>query len=238
MKKIILIILIYGGFTFCQNSPYHFDLFSLKISNQTLKVYNLDSTLIYQREFINPTDQSEDLDGDNINEYLVTDSYEKNNYTYFTIYIYNTIDSFYLADSIFSGTFEPFLYGSEDLNSTIIITGDPIFDDFNKDTLNPVVPINCWQYEDASITLVNNKVYDPFITENENILDNLDDYFINHNNDCESTKYLQAALTSCYVNYLHAGEKTNANQFLTKYYKCNDVEKFKTEIKNLMENGS
>lgn len=238
MKKIILIIFIYGGISFCQNSPYHFDLFSLIISNQTLNVYDLDSNLIYQKKFINPVDQAIDLDGDAINEYLVTDSYEKDNYSYFTIYIFNTIDTFYLADSIYSGVLEPYLYSSEDLNSTIIITGNPKFDIFNKDTLNPVVPINCWQYEDAKVNLVNDKVYDPFMSENENIMDYLDDYFSNHNNDCISTDLLKADLSACYANYIHAGETSNANQFLSKYYKCNNVDKFKQEINQILEDGS
>jgi hypothetical protein len=231
----LIFIVIFSSFSYSQNDINIFDLFTTQLDNNILRVYNLDSTLIFQKKFNNASDQAADLDGDGVNEYLVTDSYQKDRVSSFTIYIFNTIDTFYLADSIFSGLIEPYLNGPGDSGTILIITGNPKFDSLNTNLDEPYLPVNCWKYEDEKINLVNDQVYDIFISENNDIIDYLDDFYDRNSKSCEATEKVRAAISSVYVNYLSAGETIMAKQFINKYYFCNDRENFISHIEGLIK---
>ena len=235
MYKILFFVLLYFPILFSQNESHSFDLFTVILKNNLLTVKNLDSIIIYQKKFNEPTDMTADLDDDGVDEYLVTDAYEKNGSSYFTLFIYNTIDTFYLADSIFSGLIEPYLNESEDLNGKIIISGKPQFDFLNSDTSDVFIPIDCWKFSDGKVELVNYQVYDAFISENDNIIDYVDKYYKLNTKDCNSTKNILAAIAAAYVNYLNASENAVGSQFLESYYFCKDVQEFKSKIINLMK---
>ena len=53
--------------------------------------------IFYQKEFHNPKDFALDLDGDGVPEFLISDSYEKDSSTFYTLYVFNTLDSLTLA---------------------------------------------------------------------------------------------------------------------------------------------
>lgn len=235
MYKFLLVILFYFPLVFGQNEIHTFDLFTTQINNDLLLVRNLDSTIIYQKKFNDPTDLAADLDGDGVNEYLVTDAVEENGSSYFTVFIYNTIDTFYLADSIFSGLIEPYLSESEDVNGTVVVTGNPNFDTLNHDTTQIFIPVNCWKYSDGGVSLVNNRVYDVFISENDDIVDFVDKYYKSNPKSCSSTKNILAAIASVYSNYMNASENAIAAQFMDNYYFCSNVDQFKTKVINLMK---
>ncbi len=235
MFKFFVLFLFYIPLLFAQNESHTFDLFTAEIQDNLLSVRNLDSVIIYQKRFNDPTDMTADLDGDGIDEYFVTDALGKNGSPYFTVFIYNTIDSFYLADSIFSGLMEPYITESEDINGKVLVTGNSVFDSLNTDTSNVFLPVDCWRYSDGKVELVNNIVYDVFISENDNTIDFIDKFYKGNSKKCNSTKQILAALASVYINYLNASENVVANQFLDGYYFCEDKNQFKTKIINLMK---
>ena len=220
--------------SFAQNNDFSFDLFNANIENNVLTVRNKKNVLIYQKTFSHPCVDTADLDNDGINEFILIDSTANKSKFYYTIFIYNTIDSFYVADSINSGMMRPYRTFSKELKSTMIVTGNPKFDSFNSDTMDVYLPLNCWDYESGKVSDVNGSLYDFFIAENDTLLENMDSYLENEPKDCNTTLQLKAIIASIYVNYLQAGEKILARQFLHKYYFCKDVEIFKQKISSLL----
>ena len=72
--------------------------------------------------------------------------------------------------------------------------------------------------------LVNDEVYNVFINENESIINYLDDYLNDNSKNCKTSITVKAAIAAAYANYINAGEKSVASQFLKNYYLCEDLE--------------
>ena len=231
----LLFLLIFSINLFAQEDTLSFDNFYLLWQGNILKVFNNNESILYQKKFENPDAYTMDLNDDNFDEYLVADSTLKNNIPWYIIYVYNTKENFSFIDSIISGSTEPYETTSEDLGGTIIVTGNPDFEKFNKDTENYFIPINCWHYEDSAIFLVNDEVYNAFINENESIINYLDDYLDNSSKGCQTSITLTAPIAAAYANYINAGEKSVASQFLKNYYLCNDIEQFKQKLNELIK---
>ena len=236
MKNFVLFFLF--SFTinlFAQEDTLSFDNFYLTLQGNFLKVFNADNSVIYQKKFFNPSAYTSDLNDDNSDEYLVLDSALNNNIPWYTLYIYNTQNNFSFIDSIISGSTEPYETTSGDLGGTIIVAGNPDFEKLNMNTDNFFIPINCWHYEDSAIFLVNDEVYNAFMNENESIIDYIDDYLIDNSKGCKTSIALKAPIAAAYVNYINAGEKSVASQFLKNYYLCNDIDQFKQKLNELIK---
>ena len=230
-----IFILFYSYDGYCQGKIYNFNSFSVKIENNILQEFNNNNKVILDKKFNDPRDFTADLDGDGVNEYLVIDITKQIHGSFFTLYIFNTIDSFYVADSIPSGYLDPYQANSEETGGIIIVTVNPTFDSLNTDTGETFVPINCWKYDNGEIFSVNDEVYNVFISENDTLLDIIDSYYIENSDDCSSTNKIKAAIAAAYANYLSAGDKILAAQFLKKYYHCPDAETFKQNINKLLK---
>ncbi len=230
----VLIFCLAALNSYSQERKYSFDAFAAKIENNNLVVVDTAGKTVFRKVFNNPREQSADLDGDGINELLVTDLNSKGDKNFYTLYIFNTVDSFYVADSIPSGLMEPYQTVSEDTEGIIIITGNTNFDSLNTNEGEAYVPIKCWKYEDAKVHLINDKVYDIFISENDTLTDILDSYLESNPNNCNSIEEVKAVIASVYANYMNAGEKILAYQFLKKYYPCSDLETFKQKLNELL----
>lgn len=236
MKNFVLSFLLFFSINlFAQEDTLSFDNFYLTFQNKELNVFDNNNEIIYQKKFINPNPYTSDLNDDNSDEYLVLDSTVNKGMPWFTLYIYNTTDQFSLIDSIVSGTTEPYETTSGDLGGTIIVSGNTDFEQFNKVSANYFIPINCWRYEDSAIFLVNDEVYNVFINENESIINYLDDYFNDNPKSCTETDSVKAAIAAAYVNYINAGEKSVASQFLKNYYLCEDLPKFQQKLNELIK---
>jgi len=227
-----LLFILYTSYCFPQES-ISFDLFTAKIENAVLKVSDPMGNSLYEEQFTNPHTINYDLDDDGLSELMVLDSSEVNGRPLFKIFIYNTVDSFYLADSILSGSYEPYEFSSEETGSTIIIAGNPAFDQYNLANDFIFLPVDCWRYEDGNIYSVNDEVYDIFLTENEGIIDFLEDYYTSNIKNCTSAEEVKPAIISAYVNFLNAGEKSIASQFIKKYYLCTDLDQVINEVNSL-----
>ena len=236
MKNFVLFfLLLFTINSFAQQDTLSFDNFYLIFQNNELNVFDNSNEIVYQKKFTNPSQYVSDLNDDSSDEYLVLDSTINDGLPWFTLYIYNTTDKFSYIDSIVSGTTEPYETTSGDLGGTIIVSGNTDFEQFNKGKDNYFIPINCWRYEDSAIFLVNDEVYNVFINENESIINYLDDYFNDNPKNCSGTDTVKAAIAAGYVNYINAGEKSVASQFLKNYYLCEDLPKFKQKLNELIK---
>ena len=231
MKKnlVLLLLLIIYSNSFSQANNFDVGNFSFTLNNAVLSALK-DDSLIYIKNFVNPAIDSTDLDNDGINELEIIDSTNSSGQAFYTIYIYSTLDSFYLADSIYSGITMPYLAESEDVNGKIIVTGSPFFDHYNDESGTSFSPINCWNYESGEVFDVNDEVYDLFMDENDSIIDYLDNYFQLKEYNCTNSKEVLGAIVTAYTNYIHAGEESAAQQFFSTYYYCLDAENFKKEL--------
>jgi len=234
IKYCLLLLFVFTARYYCQGRTYIYDSFSAKIENSDLQVLNKEKKPVFEKKFNDPYDFSVDLDGDGVDEYLVIDDLKKDEKDIYTIYIFSTADSFYVADSICSGYLEPYQTNSEEAGGIIIVAGNPGFDSLNPQSGDSFLPINCWQYANGEISLANNKVYKLFVAENDTMLDIIDSYYDTNGPDCKSTTSMRGLIASVYANYMHAGDKLLAAQFLRRYYHCTDLDDFKKKINSLL----
>ena len=235
VQILILILCIASLKSFSQERNYTLNIFTAKFNKNNLEVFDSTKKQVYQKSFNNPSETLADLDNDGVDEFLVTDSHKEGDADFYTLYIYNTIDSFYVADSIQSGFMEPSERNSDEFGGIIIVTGNYKFDYLNKDTDYNYLPVECWHYENGKINSINDRIYNYFISENDTLTDVLDSYLQSSTDDCKSLEKVKGVIASVYANYMSAGEKILANQFLKKYYRCNDLEIFRNKLNELLQ---
>jgi hypothetical protein len=230
LKYCLLIVFVFSARCFCQGRTYIYDSFSAKIENSNLQVFDKNKNVVLEKKFSDPYDLSVDLDGDGTEEYIVIDDSKKNDRDCYTLYIFNTADTFYIADSVVSGLLEPYQANSEEAGGTIIVAGNAKFDSLNPPNIDPYLPINCFQYSKGKLSNANGKIYKLFVAENDTMLDVIDSYYNANGNDCKATTAMKGVIASIYVNYMHAGDKLLATQFLRRYYHCDDMEDFRKKL--------
>jgi hypothetical protein len=236
-KTITLLFIIdclFSEFSVSQGKEsFLFESFTANLDKARLSVFNNNEELIYEKEFFHPSCYTSDLDEDLSEELLVKDSIMKSGKYYFTLYIYNMLDTFRLADSIYSGALSPYEAGIIETGEKILVCGNPDFETFGSGN-NNFLPVSCYKFSDAEIHQVNDEIYDIFISANEEIIDFMDEFYNSESKDCITTEKLKSAIAAVYVNYINAGENSVANQFLKNYYLCKDSNGFINKIKQLM----
>ena len=226
--SLLFFLLFFSLKLFPQNKiEFSTELFRIYLGDKLLTVESINGIEIYSKEFQNPFAYSFDLDSDGIDEYLVKDSIESNDSAEYLLYIYNLLDTFYLSAEINSGFIEPYETFSGEIEGLIIVSGNSDFSYLNEGSEFKSLPINCWRFEEGEIYLVNEELYEIFLTENENLLMKLEPEGINN---CDSSLRVKSLLTSAYINYLHAGEIASAENLLSTFYLCEDLESFKEKL--------
>jgi hypothetical protein len=150
------------------------------------------------------------------------------------IYLFNTLDEFFLIDSIPAGITEPLVISPDEIPYPVILCGNPDFEIFFSENSENYEPINLWKFEQGELYLANEDVYDIYISENENLLGYLTAELEDKPPDCANVKPLLSAISAAYANFVNAGETSSAAQFLTKYYPCDDIETFKKTLDELL----
>jgi hypothetical protein len=235
ISLLCFLVLIFLPETFSQNqSELETGGFTFTFNGDSLTVQDTSGQQIYSEKFQNPFGYLADLDADGIDEFLVQDSsVTLDNQVLYQLYVYNTLDTFYLAGKINSGTTEPYETDSGEIEGLIIITGNPDFSYLNENSKFVSLPLNCWKFEDGKVSSINKEIYDQFMNENNNILSALDNSLSGGKNGCDSTLDLKSLIASGYINYLNAGENASASNFFNTYYHCEDASKFKQELDSI-----
>lgn len=232
---LLLFVALMGGYAFAQDSTFAVEDFNIKIQDSRLLAGDLDNKTVYQRQFQEPYAYTLDIDGDGASELLVNDDVKTDGQDYYTLYVYNTIGSFYLIDSIYSGLKEPYSFFSDEINNVVLVTGSPDFDSLNASGQDNVFsPLACWSFVDSSLSIVNDQLYNVFLSENEANMKFMDAFFKEHGKNCESSGILKAAIASTYANYIYADEYALADKLLEEYYLCEDLKQFKEQISKLL----
>lgn len=237
MKHFLYLFLIFSItdlFPQEDSTSVDFDLFTVKLKDNLLQVYSNEGSLIFIQKFENPVFTTADLDSDSVEEYILIDYKIMDQKKDYTIFVYNTIDTFYCVDSIRSGFYEPYVFYSDEVKGNVIIAGIPGFNELNLGKLDISMPLNIWQYGENGIALINDQIYNLFLSENESVVDYLDDYFDSNVKNCNSSEQVNNLIATGYINYKNAGELSDANQLLLKYYLCTDISNFKKKIEKLL----
>lgn len=217
---------------FPQETEFQFDSFTIKLENKKMFVIE-NGVEIFSREFADPFVYLSDLDQDGNDELLVKDEINLSGTTEYILYVFNTLDNFFICGEINSGSTETYEIYSEDLEGLIIVAGNTEFNIYNKNDELKFLPVNCWKYEEGEVYLVNDLLYDPFIEENNNILSFIENIFNEEGKNCNTSLKIKSALVAGYLNYLNAGEKAIANHFLDTYYFCDDAKDFINELNTI-----
>ena len=231
MKCSFLLIVLFVPFLYPQQE-YNFNNYSASVRGKSLEVKK-EGKFAFIMEFSDPQEYIADFDNDGLEDLMIVNRYKSGDRFDYTAYLFNTIDSFYIADSIHSGCYEPFFTVSDEIGEIIIIAGNS---EFSKLTagIEQFLPVNCYKYESGEIMKINDELYDIFISENEDILEYIEDFFSNHDKNCGSTMQIIPAVASAYANYCNAGEPTLAHQLISNYYYCDDKEEFVSRLNELI----
>ena len=209
--------------------------YSVIINNSKMFVEDANKQIIHEITFNNPNGFLVDLDEDGADELIVNDFTEDKNHSYYTLYLFSPVDSFILIDSIYSGLTEPYYTFSDEIKGYMLITGSPDFDEFALAGSEYIFsPLVCWSYTDEGLTIINDQLYDVYIQENDKILSFINSEYSMDGKSCEESSELKQAIATVYTNFYHAGEKTNAENFLRNYYLCKDITEFKNKLKELL----
>jgi hypothetical protein len=228
MKKFLMIFFILPPcLLFAQNEIYDHGNYFLRMEGSSLEAFREDSSLFYEKQFSDPEYFAADLDSDGVNEFIIIDYRVMNGKKRYSLFVYNTADTLYLADSVNSGSTEPYQAFSKELNTDLLVTGNPVYDSLNSVDSLSHLPINFWKFEEGSLYLANASVYELYINENANIIDMIEEYYLQNGKSCKSTEKIKGAIASGFINYYEAGEKSFASQFLKNYYFCSDINEFK-----------
>ena len=236
MKKYLFVFIIFlsQSKSFAQDNIFSTESFIINLSGSNLTAENLERTVIFQKSFKNPAGVVVDLDNDNNVEFLVNDFSIIDGRKHYFTYIYNTLDTFYLMDSIYSGLKKPYYTFSYELNEVILISGSPDFDTLNTNQLDEIYsPLICWGFLGTEFGIVNDKLYDIFLTENEKHIDFIDSVYRVNIKSCGTSQLVRSIIAAVFINYLYADEKTMAEKSFYQYYDCDDKEKFKSSIQKL-----
>ncbi|RJP70653.1 MAG: hypothetical protein C4539_05915 [Ignavibacteriales bacterium] len=237
MKKLLLILFgfILSGSVSAQDNLFTTESFIVKITGTKLIVEELlERKIVFRKDFIHPAGYVIDLDNDGNVEFLVNDCRESEGKNLYSVFIYNTVDSFYLIDSILSGLKEPYYTFSDEINEIILITGSPDFDTYNSDEIEMIYsPLICWGFHGNEFGLVNDQLYDIFINENEKNIDFVEEQYKAKGKNCNTANMLRGVIASIFINYYSADEKAVADKALDELFVCDNKARFKEEITKL-----
>jgi hypothetical protein len=227
-------LLLGGVVLFAQAENYEFDNFTVTVQKNILSVKSVSGETIYTRQFDNLKEFTSDLDGDSIPEFCVSEEMKNGNNTIYKMLVYNTVDTFTLADSLESLNMEPYSVADEDSGQLVFVAADTNFLRFAGDV--PVTAaVNCYEFDGLNFVQINDQIYDIFMRQNEEIVDSLDNFFDDNSNDCASSKKVLSLIASLYVNYKNADENSISLHLLNKYYFCSDLLDFKSKLDGLLK---
>src|ERR1700686_5877655 len=128
MKLFLCLFLVFSIidlFPQSDSAEVDFDLFTVNLNDNVLQVFSEDGTELFNQKFENPVFTTADLDSDKVDKYIIIDYKTLDQKKDYTIYVYNTIDTFYCVDSIRSGFYEPYVFYSPEVRGNVIIAGIP-----------------------------------------------------------------------------------------------------------------
>lgn len=232
MKLSILIILIFfsQGLLVPQSDAIVLNSYSVLSSGNFVSIENSEGEVVLQLQFNNPNIFISDVDSDGLDELIIVDSLVSGNTFNYVLYLYSTLDNLGLIDSIYSGSFFPVISYSDEIESAIIITGNSEFLKFSTNGENDFLPIDTWKLDDHILLPMNEELYEPFVSENSNLVQILEEIVANSPLDCEISIANKGLIAAVFTNYINAGEQSLAAQTLKKYYVCPEIEQFKKEI--------
>lgn len=233
---VLFVALILTSALFAQAENYEFDTYTVTVEKNIVLAKDVNGKIFYSRPFENLKEFLADLDGDSIPEFCVTTSKTVNNNTFYKVYVYNTIDTFELADSLESLNLEPYSVFDEETGKETFIVGNPDFMKIAHDENETVTAaIDCYEYDGLNFNNINNIIYDIFMKQNEVLIDSLDSFYGSEANNCEASTKAKSLIAAIYVNYKSAVEDSISLHFLNKYYFCNDVLDFKSKLNGLLK---
>ena len=237
MKKLLLTIIVFSfSIVFAQSDEYLFESFTVKLESKSLIALDSLNQIVFTKTFLNPVLTLTDLNRDGVDEIILIDSNSAFDQPDYHLFIYGFDKNIFLIDSVYSGVIQPFETEFEELDGTVLVTGDTQYNFFNQADKQFYLPISCLAFDGSKMVLVNDILYDIFIEENEIILASIIDYVNVNGKNCNSSEALLPMIVSAYVNYINAGENSSALQLINNFYYCENKDELIKKIESLMEN--
>jgi|GEM_PF-655199 len=223
---------------FAQEENYEFDNFTVSAKDKIVLAKTDDGQTFYSRKFDNAEFKEflSDLDGDSIPEFCVKVSDKIDNNTYYKVYVYNAVDTFYLADSLESLNVDPFSVSDEDNGQEIYVVGNTGLATLATNKKEEITTsVDCYLFDGVNFVLANDQMYDIFIHQNDDLLDSLDEFYDSADKDCANSKKMATLIGAIYINLKNANEDSMALHFINKYYFCDDLKDYVEKLNSLIK---
>jgi hypothetical protein len=231
-----IFMLLVSNSVFSQSENYEFDGFSVSVNENMVTAKLSSGEVFYSAKFNNLTESLVDLDNDSLPEFCVTTKNITGKNEYYKVYVFNAVDSFYLADSLESLNIEPYTIIDEESGKSYLVTGNPALKKIAGKNEEKIYPsIDCYGYDGNAFFRANDQVYDVFMQANEELLDSVDVFYKSNAMDCSKSNGITSCIAAVYLNYKNANEDSMALHFLNKYYFCNDIMEFKARLGGLLK---
>lgn len=204
--------------------------------NNLLTIVSTETSETHVLEYPNLTTEYYDIDEDGIYELLIISEELKDTSPNYLLFVYKLGDNIELITSINSGVKKPELIYSEESGLTVLAIGFPDFDKLNNSANIDLFfsPLNLLFFNGESFETDYDDCIDILLKENEEIFSVVTDFLLSYGKNCKTSKLLESAFASIYMNYINAGEFAMADHLIDTYYFCEDKKEFIQLIKNTL----
>ncbi|MCC6551086.1 MAG: hypothetical protein IT279_13565 [Ignavibacteriaceae bacterium] len=176
-----------------------------------------------------------DLNSDGYEELIVAMQRGNNSGTFFSMVIFDGSRVFSFVDSLYSGLVEPEVDYHSELNSFVIICGNPVLDSIflTKGGKGSYNPLRYYVYDGEELPEVSSDLYEDYARTNEMLVEMLTEQYAVDSYICQVSEEIFGMVATIVLNYMVSEEKALAKKYFEKFYNCPDKQQILTIIQEM-----
>lgn len=176
-----------------------------------------------------------DLNSDGYEELIVTQKRRMGGNLFYSLVLFDGSRVFSYVDSIYSGLVEPEVDYHSELNSFVIISGNPAMDSIflSKGGRGSYNPVRYFVYDGEGIPDVSTDLYEDYSRTNEMLIEMLSGQYGDDSYICEASEKVFGTVLTIVLNFLASEEKALALKYFEKFYNCPDKQIMITKLQEL-----
>jgi hypothetical protein len=176
-----------------------------------------------------------DLNSDGYEELIVTLKRNSTGVLLHSMVIFDGNRVFSYVDSLYSGIVAPEVDYHLELNSFVIICGNPVMDSvfLAKGSRGSYNPLRYFVYDGEQLPDISADLYEDFSRTNEMLIEMLTGQFNDDLYICETSARIFGTVITIVLNYIASEEKALAQKYFEKFYNCPDKQQIFIKIQEL-----
>lgn len=176
-----------------------------------------------------------DLNSDGYEELIISLKRIKNSSTFYSMVIFDGARVFSFVDSLYSGLVAPEVDYHSELNSFVIMCGNPVLDSIflAKGKKGSYNPLRFYVYDGEGLPEVSTDLYEDYARTNEMLIEMLTGKYGSDSYICAVSEEIFGTVVTIVLNYLASEEKALAQKYFEKFYNCPDKELILTKLQKM-----